>query len=120
MNDKVLFAGFGGQGILAVGKVLAEAAVENDLQVSWLPSYGPEMRGGTCNCMVVLGKDPVLSPFFIRPTVGIILNEASMKRYLDAMTGSRIAVINTSLVEVTPEIREKLKDVQNIEVPDWN
>ncbi|MBQ6582510.1 MAG: 2-oxoacid:acceptor oxidoreductase family protein [Mogibacterium sp.] len=117
MNDKVLFAGFGGQGILAVGKVLAEAAVENDLQVSWLPSYGPEMRGGTCNCMVVLGKDPVLSPFFIRPTVGIILNEASMKRYLDAMTGSRIAVINTSLVEVTPEIREKLKDVQIIEVP---
>ena len=117
MNDKVLFAGFGGQGILAVGKILAEAAVENDLQVSWLPSYGPEMRGGTCNCMVVLGKDPVLSPYFIRPTVALILNEASMVRYLDDMSGARVVVVNSSLVELTPEMREKLKDVEVIEVP---
>lgn len=117
MNDKILFAGFGGQGVLAVGKILAEAAVENDLNCSWLPSYGPEMRGGTCNCLVVVGKDQVISPYFTRPTVGIILNDASMKRFLNDMEKSRIVVVNTSLVELTPEFREVLKDVEIIEVP---
>ena len=75
------------------------------------------MRGGTCNCMVVLGKDPVLSPYFIRPTVALILNEASMVRYLDDMTGARVVVVNSSLVDLTPEMREKLKDVYLVEVP---
>ena len=54
--EKILFAGFGGQGILSIGKIFADACIENDMQASWLPSYGPEMRGGTCNCLVAVSN----------------------------------------------------------------
>lgn len=116
MNDKILLAGFGGQGILSAGKILAEAAFENDMQVSWLPAYGPEMRGGTCNCMVVMGDEKVRSPFFTRPTVGIIMNSASMEKYLNKMRACRVVIVNTSLVDISEEMRENLKPAEIIEV----
>ena len=73
--EKILFAGFGGQGVLSIGKIFADACIENDMQASWLPSYGPEMRGGTCNCLVAVSNEPVLSPYFVRPTDAIIMNQ---------------------------------------------
>ena len=62
MERSIIFAGFGGQGILFAGKVLARAAMNEDLEVLWIPSYGPEMRGGTASCTVILGSDPIGSP----------------------------------------------------------
>ena len=120
MVEKILFAGFGGQGILSVGKILADACVENELQASWLPSYGPEMRGGTCNCLVVASNDKILSPYFVEPTDAIIMNQASLDRFIDDMGGAKMVVINTSLVDLTDEHRKKLENVKVIEVDATN
>lgn len=115
MLEKILFAGFGGQGILSVGKILADACVENDLEASWLPSYGPEMRGGTCNCLVVTSNEKILSPYFVEPTNAIIMNQASLERFIDNLSGARMVVVNTSLVSLTDEQREKLKNTILVE-----
>ena len=75
---KIVLAGFGGQGVLFAGKLIANTALIEDREVSWLPSYGPEMRGGTANCSVVLSDKPVGSPVFAHPTELIALNEPSL------------------------------------------
>ena len=115
--EKILFAGFGGQGILSIGKIFADACIENDMQASWLPSYGPEMRGGTCNCLVAVSNEPVLSPYFVRPTDAIIMNQASMERFLKT---AKVVVINTSLVELTPEMEKVLEKVKLVRVDATN
>lgn len=112
--EKTLFAGFGGQGILAIGKIFADACAERDLNVSWLPSYGPEMRGGTCMCMVAVSDERVLSPYFVRPGSAVIMNQASLEKYLPVLDTAKVLVINTSLAHLTPEMEEKLKNVQII------
>lgn len=116
MLEKILFAGFGGQGILSIGKILADACVENQLEASWLPSYGPEMRGGTCNCLVVTSDEKILSPYFVEPTNAIIMNQASLERFLGNMAHAKMIVVNSSLVKLTAEQREKLKGVTIVEV----
>ena len=118
--EKTLFAGFGGQGILSIGKTYADACVENGMQVSWLPSYGPEMRGGTCNCLVAVSNEPVLSPYFVRPTDAIIMNQASMERFLKTLDTAKLIVINTSLVTLTPEMEDILKNVTIVRVDATN
>lgn len=115
MLEKILFAGFGGQGILSIGKILADACVENRLEASWLPSYGPEMRGGTCNCLVVTSNEKILSPYFVEPTNAIIMNQASLDRFLENLKKAKMVVVNTSLVKMTDVQREALKDVMIIE-----
>lgn len=115
--EKTLFAGFGGQGILAIGKIYADACYESDMSASWLPSYGPEMRGGTCMCMVAVSNEKVLSPYFVRPNSAIIMNQASMDKYLPVLTTAKFVVVNTSLITLTEEMREALKDVDLIELP---
>ena len=77
MKKEIIISGFGGQGGLAIGKNLAEAGMAEGLNVTWAPSYGPEMRGGTANCSVVLSDKPVGSPVFAHPTELIALNEPS-------------------------------------------
>lgn len=114
--EKILFAGFGGQGILSLGKILADTCVENDLNASWLPSYGPEMRGGTCNCLVVTSNKEILSPYFERPTNAIIMNQASLNRFCQKLDTAKVVVLNKSLIEVSDEQKELLKDVTVIEV----
>ena len=81
MKKEIIISGFGGQGGLAIGKNLAEAGLAEDLNVTWSPSYGPEMRGGTANCSVVLSDKPVGSPVFIHPTELIALNEPSLAKF---------------------------------------
>ena len=105
-----------GQGILSLGKILADTCVENDLNASWLPSYGPEMRGGTCNCLVVTSNKEILSPYFERPTNAIIMNQASLNRFCKKLDTAKVVVLNKSLIEVSDEQKELLKDVTVIEV----
>ena len=114
--EKILFAGFGGQGILSVGKILADTCIENQLNASWLPSYGPEMRGGTCNCLVVASNEAILSPYFERPTNAIVMNQASLNRFCEKMQTSRVSVLNRSLVALTEEQKEMLKNVHVVMV----
>ncbi len=84
-TTQILIAGFGGQGILFAGKFLAYKGLLEDLQVSWLPSYGPEMRGGTANCNVILSDDPVGSPIITDPDVLIVMNLPSLQKYVNAV-----------------------------------
>ena len=81
MKKEIIISGFGGQGGLAIGKNLAEAGMAEGLNVTWAPSYGPEMRGGTANCSVVLSDKPVGSPVFAHPTELIALNEPSLAKF---------------------------------------
>ncbi|MCD8098276.1 MAG: 2-oxoacid:acceptor oxidoreductase family protein [Lachnospiraceae bacterium] len=114
--EKILFAGFGGQGILSIGKILADTCVENQLNASWLPSYGPEMRGGTCNCLVVTSNERILSPYFERPTNAIIMNQASLNRFCEKLQTSKVVVLDSSLASLSEEQEELLKDVHVIQV----
>lgn len=85
LDLRIKVAGFGGQGVLMLGEVLAEAGLESGYHVSWLPSYGPEMRSGTSNCHVRIGSDEIDSPLVSRPNVLIALNEPSLRKFLPAM-----------------------------------
>ncbi len=92
----ILIAGFGGQGVLFAGKCLAYKGLTEDKQVSWLPSYGPEMRGGTANCSVILSDSPVGSPIVSNPDVLIAMNLPSLDKYEnEAVSGAKIFVDST-------------------------
>lgn len=81
MKDEIIIAGFGGQGVLSMGKILAYAALENDLEVTWMPSYGPEQRGGTANVTVVLSDSPISSPVLDSYDTAVILNQQSLDKF---------------------------------------
>ena len=78
MEQRIMIAGFGGQGVLLMGQLIAQGAMDEGKFVSWLPSYGPEMRGGTANCSVVVADEPVGSPVVTEPDVAIIMNKPSL------------------------------------------
>lgn len=94
-----VLAGFGGQGLLFSGKVIAYSGLIDDKEVSWLPSYGPEMRGGTANCSVIVSDEPVGSPMIQNPDVLVALNLPSFKKFEQAVAPDGIMVIDSSLVE---------------------
>ena len=99
MTHEILLAGFGGQGILFSGKFLAYDGLIEDRQVSWLPSYGPEMRGGTCNCSVILSDTQIGSPIVSNPNVLVAMNLPSLDKFEnDAVAGAKIFV-DSSLVD---------------------
>ena len=94
-----LFAGFGGQGLLFAGKVLANKALMEDKHVSWLPSYGPEMRGGTANCSVIVSDEPVGSPIVSHPDVLVAMNLPSLDKFENEVTAGGIILVDSSLIE---------------------
>ncbi len=94
----ILLAGFGGQGVLFAGKIMATAGLFEDQYVSWLPSYGPEMRGGTANCSVCLSEEPIGSPLVLEPDVLVVMNLPSYDKFIDAVVPGGIAIIDSSLV----------------------
>ena len=98
-TTQYLFAGFGGQGILFAGKFAAYKGLIEDKQVSWLPSYGPEMRGGTASCSVIIGDEPVGSPIVSAPDVLIAMNLPSLDRYESSVVPGGIIFVDSSLVE---------------------
>ena len=96
MTREIIIAGFGGQGVMSMGKTLVEAGMEEGLEVSWVPSYGPEMRGGTANCSVVLSDLPVGSPVVNRPTELIAMNGPSLKRFEPRCRPGALVLVNSS------------------------
>lgn len=94
-----LFAGFGGQGILFSGKFLAYKGLTEDKQVSWLPSYGPEMRGGTASCSVIVSDTPVGSPIVSKPDVLIAMNLPSLDKYEDSVVPGGMIFVDSTLIE---------------------
>ena len=97
-TTQILIAGFGGQGILFAGKFLAYKGLLEDLQVSWLPSYGPEMRGGTANCSVILSDTPVGSPIITQPDVLIAMNLPSLQKYVDSVVPGGQIYVDSALI----------------------
>ena len=102
-TTEILIAGFGGQGILFSGKFLAYKGLIEELQVSWLPSYGPEMRGGTANCNVILADTPVGSPIITTPNVLIAMNLPSLQKYVDSVVAGGQIYVDSSLIDVKVE-----------------
>jgi 2-oxoglutarate ferredoxin oxidoreductase subunit gamma len=98
MQSEVMFAGFGGQGILLMGKVLAHAAMEEGFEVAWVPSYGPEMRGGTAYCTVVVGDRPIGSPIIKNPLHLVAMNGPSLEKFAPTVKKGGIIFINRSLI----------------------
>ena len=95
----LLIAGFGGQGVLFAGKFLAYKALLEGKQLSWLPSYGPEMRGGTANCSVIVSDDPVGSPIVSKPDVLMVMNLPSLDKYEEATVAGGKIVVDSTLIE---------------------
>lgn len=100
MQSEVMFAGFGGQGILLSAKILAHAALEQGFEVVWIPSYGPEMRGGTAYCMVVISDRPIGSPIVRNPGNLVAMNRPSLDKFAPKVKPGGVILINGSLVSV--------------------
>ena len=95
---QVVLAGFGGQGVLFAGKIIAQAGLIEGREVSWLPSYGPEMRGGTANCSVTLSDRAIGSPLVVEPDVLIAMNQPSYDKFVDAVVPGGLIIADTSMV----------------------
>jgi 2-oxoglutarate ferredoxin oxidoreductase subunit gamma len=113
MQNDLIIAGFGGQGVLLIGKMLAYAGMADGKEVSWLPSYGPEMRGGTCNCTVVIADRPVGSPVVERPWVAMVMNLPSLEKYEGMVKPGGLLLVNTSLINRAV----RRSDVRVVKVP---
>lgn len=100
---RIVFAGFGGQGLLFAGKVVAYAGLLDNREVSWLPSYGPEMRGGTANCSVTLSDEPIGSPLIMDPNILIAMNQPSLLKFESEVTPGGKIFVDTSLVNCLPK-----------------
>ncbi|HAG42219.1 MAG TPA: 2-oxoacid:ferredoxin oxidoreductase subunit gamma [Clostridium sp.] len=111
--QEVIFAGFGGQGILSMGKFLAYAGMDANKNVSWLPSYGPEMRGGTANCSVIVTDDQVGSPIVTKPTSVVVMNRPSLDKFEKTLVKGGLLIIDSNLVD--REIERT--DIEVIRIP---
>lgn len=98
MHESIVFAGFGGQGVMFVGQLLCYAAMDEGLNVTWIPSYGPEMRGGTANCFVVISDHPIGSPLVKHPEIGVVFNQPSMAKFAPTLAPGGLLIANRSLI----------------------
>jgi 2-oxoglutarate ferredoxin oxidoreductase subunit gamma len=111
MERSIVFAGFGGQGILFAGHVLAQAAMDEGAQVIWIPSYGPEMRGGTAFCTVIKADEPIGSPIVDHPDMAVVFNPPSLAKFGPMIAPGGVLVVNDSLIEASSG-REDIDEVR--------
>ncbi len=97
MTERIIIAGAGGQGIMLIGKVLAEAAMREDKHVTWLPSYGAEVRGGTAHCMVIISDTEIGSPYIPKADILIIMNGPSLNKFQNRIKDKGLLIVNSSL-----------------------
>lgn len=113
MTKEIIISGFGGQGVMAIGKTLAEAAMQENMFCSWLPSYGPEMRGGTANCSVVISDSEIICPLIVTPTELIAMNKPSLVKFEPSVVPAGTIFVNSSIIEIVPT----RTDVRTVLVP---
>ena len=99
MQTEIILSGFGGQGIMFAGQLLAYAAMDSGLEVTWMPSYGPEMRGGTANCTVIFAEEEIGSPTVLNPKAALVFNLPSMIKYEPLVVSGGVLIINSSLMD---------------------
>jgi 2-oxoglutarate ferredoxin oxidoreductase subunit gamma len=100
MQNEIQFAGFGGQGIMLMGQILAQAAMKAGFEVVWIPSYGPEMRGGTAYCTVVISDSPIGSPIIRNPKHLVAMNRPSLEKFAPAVKPGGVIFINSSIIDI--------------------
>lgn len=113
MHEQIICAGFGGQGIMLMGKFLAELGMRKGYKVTWLPSYGAEVRGGTAHSMVHISRKKIASPLILRPTTCIVMNKPSLLKFIDRVKKGGTLIVNISMVESVPE----KKDIRIVKLP---
>jgi len=113
MHEEVIVSGFGGQGALFAGQLLTYTGMDEGYHVTWIPSYGPEMRGGTAHCTVILSDDPIGSPIIRRPSAVIAMNPPSMEKYEPLVKPGGVLVANSTLIRG----RSKRDDITGVYVP---
>lgn len=113
IDFSIILAGFGGQGILSAGRIIAQAALSEDREVSWFPSYGPEMRGGTANCGVVISDEPIGSPVINDTDVLIALNNPSLDKFTRQVKPGGLIIVDSALVYAIPA----RQDVRFVPIP---
>ena len=113
MQNEVQFAGFGGQGIMLMGQIMAEAAMQQGHEVVWIPSYGPEMRGGTAYCTVVISDRPIGSPIIRNPKHLVAMNRPSLEKFAPTVKSGGTIFINSSIIS----IEAGRNDVDVVKVP---
>lgn len=113
MNLEMIFAGFGGQGVMLMGQITAYAGMMEGQQVSWFPAYGPEMRGGTANCSVIVGDEVVGTPIVTEPKLVVAMNLPSLDKFEPLLSPNGVLLINSSLIERS----SKRTDVKTWRVP---
>lgn len=112
LHEEILIAGFGGQGIILAGKLLAQAAMRSGKEVTYMPSYGAEVRGGTANCMVVISDQLIASPLIIRPNSLIAMNKASLSKFGPRIKENGLLVLNSSLAQINGGLNKTIKVVK--------
>ncbi len=112
-HQEAIFAGFGGQGVLCAGQLLAYAGMSEGLHVTWIPSYGPEMRGGTANCTVILSEDEIGAPVISHPLSALVFNAPSMEKYAPLVKPGGLLLVNSSLIAA----RTAREDLRVVYIP---
>lgn len=107
--EEVIIAGFGGQGIMLAGKLLAQTAMRAGKEVTYMPSYGAEVRGGTANCMVVIAENEIACPVVGRPDSLIVMNKASLNKFSPRLKDGGLLIINSSLIDSEPQVNDLIE-----------
>lgn len=113
MREEIIFAGFGGQGIMLMGKVLSYAAMKNGKHVTWMPSYGAEVRGGTAHSMVIISDEVIASPVVKEPSICVVMNKPSFQKFENKVKKRGILIVNNSLIDTDA----KRKDIDILNIP---
>ncbi|MEA3226187.1 MAG: 2-oxoacid:acceptor oxidoreductase family protein [Planctomycetota bacterium] len=109
--EEIVIAGFGGQGIMLAGKLLAQTAMRAGKEVTYMPSYGAEVRGGTANCMVVIADRDIACPVVAKPDSLIVLNKASMNKFAPRLKNGGLLIMNSSLIDSEPDLDDSVEIV---------
>lgn len=113
VNERIICAGFGGQGIMLIGKLLAQTGMSEGYNVTWLPSYGAEVRGGTAHSMIRISTGTIASPIITGATSCIIMNKLSMQKFMKRIVNGGLAILNSSMIDAIP----KTGNVKIVSIP---
>ena len=112
LYEELIIAGFGGQGIMLAGKLLAQTAMNCGREVTYMPSYGAEVRGGTANCMLVIAENEIACPVVGNPNSLIIMNKASLTKFTPRLKKNGLLILNSSLIDIEPEVDSSVKVIR--------
>ena len=107
--EEIIIAGFGGQGIILAGRLLAQTAMKTGKEVTYMPSYGAEVRGGTANCMVIIADEPIASPLVDKPNSLIVMNKASLNKFAPRLKHAGLMIMNSSLIDTKPQLDDSIE-----------